>query len=88
MQRHMKRFSRLNDDEIRLLKRHFPNGFTKADLSVLRTPEGTSFEVLELHESDAVYIIRIDKPFDEVDGNDLPSRPSDDSLLDSLAAGW
>lgn len=88
MQRYMKRFSRLNDNEIRLLKRHFPLGFTKEDLSVIRTPEGASFEVLELHESDSVYLIRIDQSFDEVDWNAVPNTPSDDSLLDSLATGW
>ncbi len=83
MKRYIKDFSCLTNAELKLLQRQYPNGFDRSDYHVLKTPEGKSFEALEVQGDDTFFIVKVSEELiAHLDDNDW--LVSDGELMDLL----
>ncbi len=83
MRRYIKDFSGLTDAELKLMQIQYPNGFDKGDYHVLKTPDGKSFEALEVQGDDAFFIVKVSEELiAHLDENDW--LVSDRDLMDLL----
>ena len=59
MNRYIKSFSSLTDEDKLLIRTQYPAGFSGKDYVQVKTKKGTSLDVLEVHAPNALYLVRV-----------------------------
>lgn len=71
MNRYIKSFSSLTDADKLLIRKQYPSGFSGRDYVQVKTQNGLSLDVLEVHSPEAIYLVRVNhgllESVDEID---------------------
>ncbi|MGB0423707.1 MAG: hypothetical protein ACPGED_05270 [Flavobacteriales bacterium] len=59
MNRYIKNFSSLTDDDKLLIRKQYPFGFSGKDYSQVKTNNGEVLNVLEVHTPESIYLVRV-----------------------------
>lgn len=59
MNRYIKSFSSLTDADKLLIRKQYPFGFSGKDYTQVKTKNGETMDVLEVHAPNAIYLVRV-----------------------------